>query len=225
MSLNQLHRDALVKSVAEPPAEAMHRPNLVPLERAPNLPNVPLSVRSAGHHRQELLSAQGRGAPGGETERVEITSEAFTGRSVLALLVSFAISHRGSGCTSVASAIEVVHVDVEIERVGAAGVAKAAEDRDVSEEVRGTHAALGVRAKASDPLQSPSQLVTDLVVATQASSIGQLDSLVSPLVSRKRRDRDAEPEAGEERPVVVVEGPVGRRELLEEGAAQRPFKA
>ena len=35
----------------------------------------------------------------------------------------------------------------------------------------------------------------------------------------------SQPEAREERPVVVVEGPVGRRELLEEGAAQRPFKA
>ena len=66
-----------------------------------------------------------------------------------------------AGCD--AGAIEVMHVDVQIERVGAApngaaGVAKAAEDRDAREEFRGAHAALRVRAEAANP-QSLSQLV------------------------------------------------------------------
>ena len=54
LSMNELGRCAHVQSEAEVPEEAVHGPNTVALESAPNFAHVALLVRGIGYPRQKF---------------------------------------------------------------------------------------------------------------------------------------------------------------------------
>ena len=57
LSMNELGRCALVQSGTEVPEKAVHGPNTVALEGAPNFAHVALLVRGIGYPRQKFGSA------------------------------------------------------------------------------------------------------------------------------------------------------------------------
>jgi len=74
LGMNQLIGHGLVQDVAEALEEAMHRPDPVALEGAPDLTYVAMLVGRVGHLPQELVGARAHLAPEGEAEGQELAS-------------------------------------------------------------------------------------------------------------------------------------------------------
>ena len=74
LGLNQLHGHVLVQDEAEALEEAVHRPDPVALEGAPDLADVAIFVGRIGHFPQELLSARAHLAPESKAKGQELTS-------------------------------------------------------------------------------------------------------------------------------------------------------
>ena len=74
LGMNQLIGQGLVQDVAEALEEAMHRPDPVALEGAPDLTYVAMLVGRVGHLPQELVGARAHLAPEGEAKGQELAS-------------------------------------------------------------------------------------------------------------------------------------------------------
>ena len=74
LGMNQLIGHGLVQDEAEALEEAVHRPDPVALEGAPDLAYVAMLVGRIGYHLQELVGARAHLAPDGEAEGQELAS-------------------------------------------------------------------------------------------------------------------------------------------------------
>ena len=74
LGMNQLIGHGLVQDEAEALEEAVHRPDPVALEGAPDLADVAILVGRIGHFLQELVGARAHLAPESEAKGQEITS-------------------------------------------------------------------------------------------------------------------------------------------------------
>ena len=74
LGMNQLIGHGLVQDEAEALEEAVHRPDPVALEGAPDLAYVAMLVGRVGYLLQELVGARAHPAPDGEAEGQELAS-------------------------------------------------------------------------------------------------------------------------------------------------------
>ena len=127
LGLNQLRGHVLVQDVAEALGEVVHRSDPVALEGAPDLAYVAILVSRIGYFFQELAGARAHLAPESEAKGQELASLGFAKVPVFGNLPCVLVPKsvgRSETCTPAPLlSVEVVYVDVEVERVDESGIA------------------------------------------------------------------------------------------------------